>query len=406
MRRLFIIVLDSLGIGSSEDSYKFGDNGSNTLGHIAESCFFGDISDHSKYLYIPNLTKLGLGKAAEEASGSFPLGLDYKTKIIGAYAYASAVSSGKDTPSGHWELAGVPVLFNWGYFLDKKNSFPKKLLDILIKKANLFGFLGNCHSSGTVILSKLGEEHIKTCKPIFYTSADSVFQIACHEDIYGLNKLYELCKIVRNELTEGNYNICRVIARPFIGNNAKNFIRTGNRYDLAMPPPGRTVLKKIIDEKNGKVISIGKISDIYANIGITKTIKATGINSLFDETVKEIKNASNNTIVFSNFVDFDSLYGHRRDAAGYAKALELFDYRLPEILGLVKSGDILILTSDHGCDPTWYGTEHTREYIPVLIYGPDIIPKNLGYRKTFADIGQTIAEYFSLSPMEYGISML
>ena len=407
MKRTFIMVLDSFGIGAAHDADKFGDVGSNTLGHIADACARGEADIGRKGpLNLPNLTKLGLGKAGEESSGSFPAGLDPNAKIIGAYGYASEISSGKDTPSGHWEIAGVPVLFDWGYFANEENSFPQELLDTLVKKANLPGYLGNCHSSGTVILDQLGEEHMKTGKPIFYTSADSVFQIACHEETYGLDKLYELCEIAREELTKGGYNIGRVIARPFVGDKAGNFSRTGNRHDLAVEPPAPTMLKKLVDEKQGEVVSIGKIADIYAHVGITKKIKATGIDALFDATVEEMKLAGNNTIVFTNFVDFDSSYGHRRDVAGYAAALELFDRRLPELMELVTGDDILILTADHGCDPTWAGTDHTREHIPVLVYGPKVKPGSLGHRETFADIGQTVAKYFDLSPMEYGKPML
>lgn len=407
MKRAFIMVLDSFGIGSSKDAGKFGDEGSDTLGHIAEACFRGEADKGRKGpLHLPNLTALGLGKAAEESTGKFPPGLDENAEIIGAYAYASELSSGKDTPSGHWEIAGVPVLFDWGYFSDKENSFPQELLDLLVEKADLPGYLGNCHSSGTVILDQLGEEHMKTGKPIFYTSADSVFQIACHEETFGLERLYKLCEIAREALTEGGYNIGRVIARPFVGDKPGHFERTGNRHDLAVEPPAPTILKKLVDEQNGQVISVGKIADIYAHVGITKKIKATGLDALFDATIEEMKIAPDNSIVFTNFVDFDSTWGHRRDVPGYAGGLELFDRRLPELMALVQEGDILILTADHGCDPTWEGTEHTREHIPVLIYGPGVKPGSLGYRDTFADIGQTVATYFGLSDMEYGKSML
>jgi phosphopentomutase len=407
MKRVFIMVLDSFGIGSSKDAHKFGDEGSDTLGHIAEACFKGEADVGRKGpLHLPNLTALGLGKAAEESTGKFPLGLDKDAEITGAYAYASELSSGKDTPSGHWEIAGVPVLFDWGYFSDKENSFPQELLDLLVEKADLPGYLGNCHSSGTVILDQLGEEHMKTGKPIFYTSADSVFQIACHEETFGLERLYALCEIAREALTEGGYNIGRVIARPFVGDKPGNFERTGNRHDLAVEPPAPTILKKLMDEQNGQVISVGKIADIYAHVGITKKVKATGLDALFDATVAEMKIAPDNSIVFTNFVDFDSTWGHRRDIPGYAGGLELFDRRLPELMAQVKEGDILILTADHGCDPSWEGTEHTREHIPVLIYGPGVKPGSLGYRETFADIGQTVANYFGLSDMEYGKSML
>ncbi|MEI7366414.1 phosphopentomutase [Pectobacterium sp. 1950-15] len=407
MKRAYIMVLDSFGIGSSADAERFGDAGSDTLGHIAQACAAGTADKgRSGKLHLPNLSRLGLGKAAEASTGTFPVGLDENADIIGAYAHASEISSGKDTPSGHWEIAGVPVLFDWGYFKDEENSFPQALLDKLVKRANLPGYLGNCHSSGTVILDQLAEEHMKTGKPIFYTSADSVFQIACHEETFGLDKLYELCEIAREELTEGGYNIGRVIARPFIGDKPGHFERTGNRHDLAVEPPAPTILKKMVDEKGGEVVSVGKIADIYAQVGITKKVKATGIDALFDATLKEMDNAGDNTIVFTNFVDFDSAYGHRRDIPGYAAALELFDRRLPEMLSRVKGDDILILTADHGCDPSWHGTDHTRENVPVLIYGPNVKPGSYGHRETFADIGQTVAAYFGLSPMDYGKSIL
>ncbi|GBU11446.1 phosphopentomutase [Enterobacterales bacterium] len=407
MKRTFIMVLDSFGIGASEDAEKFGDTGSDTLGHIAAACARGEANvGRQGPLNLPNLTRLGLAKAAEESTGKLPEGMDGNAEITGAYAYASELSSGKDTPSGHWEIAGVPVLFDWGYFSDTTNSFPQELLDILVKRGNLPGYLGNCHSSGTVVLDELGEEHMKTGKPIFYTSADSVFQIACHEETFGLDRLYELCEIAREELTKGGYNIGRVIARPFLGDKAGHFERTGNRHDLAVEPPAPTILKKLVEEKNGHVVSVGKIADIYAQVGITKKVKATGLDALFDATIKEMKEAGDKTIVFTNFVDFDSSYGHRRDVPGYAAALELFDRRLPELLELVKEDDIIIFTADHGCDPTWRGTDHTREHIPVLIYGPKVKPGSLGHRETFADIGQTVAKYFDLSPMDYGKSML
>ncbi|WP_437214662.1 phosphopentomutase [Pectobacterium sp. LFLA-215] len=407
MKRAYIMVLDSFGIGSSADAERFGDAGSDTLGHIAQACATGTADKgRSGKLHLPNLSRLGLGKAAEASTGTFPAGLDENADIIGAYAHASEISSGKDTPSGHWEIAGVPVLFDWGYFKDEENSFPQALLDKLVERANLPGYLGNCHSSGTVILDQLAEEHMKTGKPIFYTSADSVFQIACHEETFGLDKLYELCEIAREELTEGGYNIGRVIARPFIGDKPGHFERTGNRHDLAVEPPAPTILKKMVDEKGGEVVSVGKIADIYAQVGITKKVKATGIDALFDATLKEMDSAGDNTIVFTNFVDFDSAYGHRRDIPGYAAALELFDRRLPEMLSRVKGDDILILTADHGCDPSWHGTDHTRENVPVLIYGPNVKPGSYGHRETFADIGQTVAAYFGLSPMDYGKSIL
>lgn len=407
MKRIYILILDSFGIGHAPDADKFGDRGANTLGHIAQWCL-----DNRKHvdgtphpLTLPNLSRFGLGKAAQGASGQFPVGLDKNADIIASYGYAAELSSGKDTPSGHWEIAGVPVLFDWGYFSDTENSFPPELLNILVKKANLPGYLANCHSSGTVVLDEYGEEHMQSGKPIFYTSADSVFQIACHEETFGLDNLYKLCELAREELTKGGYNIGRVIARPFVGNKKGEFSRTGNRRDYAVEPPATTMLEKLVKEKNGTVVSIGKIADIYAHVGITHKVKANGLEALFDATLAEVKKAKTDTIVFTNFVNFDSDYGHRRNIAGYANELEQFDRRLPELLPLLDSDDMLILSADHGCDPTWPGTDHTREFIPVLVYSPNIKPVDLGQRDSFADIGQTVASYFDLSPMEYGNSM-
>ncbi|CAM2900839.1 phosphopentomutase [Vibrio mytili] len=406
MKRAFILVLDSFGIGATADAEQFGDVGSDTLGHIADQCEKGlaDNDQRQGALRLPNLSKLGLAMAHKESTGRFAPGLDTSAEIIGAYGHAAELSSGKDTPSGHWEIAGVPVLFDWGYFSDKANSFPKALTDRILERAGLDGFLGNCHASGTQVLDDLGEEHMKTGLPIFYTSADSVFQIACHEETFGLDRLLELCQIAREELED--YNIGRVIARPFIGPGKGQFERTGNRRDLSVEPPSETVLQKLADEKQGNVVSIGKIADIYANCGITKKVKATGIPALFEATLEQIKEAGDNTIVFTNFVDFDSAYGHRRDVAGYAAALEYFDGRINEVLELMQEDDVLILTADHGCDPTWPGTDHTREHIPVLVYGPKVPAGSLGRRDTFADIGQTLASHFGTSPMDYGKNFL
>ncbi|MDG6894279.1 phosphopentomutase [Volucribacter amazonae] len=404
MKRVFVMMLDSFGIGYADDAEKFGDKGSNTLGHIAEQCFAGQAEQNrSGALQLPHLEKLGLGLAAQQSRG-LPAGFNPNPELIGGYAYAKEISSGKDTPSGHWEIAGVPVLFDWGYFPQQQNSFPEELLQRIVAKSGISGYLGNCHSSGTVILDQLGEQHMQTGKPIFYTSADSVFQIACHEKTFGLEKLYELCQIVREELAD--YNIGRVIARPFIGEKAGEFQRTGNRKDYSIEPPSATVLQKLVQEKEGEVVSIGKIADIYAHTGITKKVKATGLAELFDKTLEEVQKAGDNTIVFTNFVNFDSDYGHRRDVSGYAAALEYFDQRLPELLALIQDQDLLIITADHGCDPTWQGTDHTREHIPVLLYGANVPKQFLGKRETFADVGQTIASYFHLSPMDYGKNIL
>jgi phosphopentomutase len=398
MGRAIILMMDSFGIGASADADRFGDTGSNTLGSIARFR-----SSKSDPLCLPNLSRLGLMHAARESSGDFPAGASQDVEIVGAYGYAKEISSGKDTPSGHWEIAGVPVLFDWGYFTEKANTFPQELLDKLIERADLPGVLGNCHSSGTVIVAELGAEHMQTGKPIVYTSADSVFQIACHEESFGLDRLYELCDIARELVDE--YNIGRVIARPFIGSSRDDFVRTGNRRDLTTPPPSTTVLDKLA-ESGGEVISVGKIADIYAHKGITKKIKASGNAALFDATLDALKSAPDRSIVFTNFVDFDMLYGHRRDPAGYADALEFFDNRLPELLDIMNEDDLMIVCADHGCDPTWEGTDHTREHIPVLAFGAGIEAGSFGQRDTFADIGQSLARFFDLTPMDYGESFL
>ena len=399
MSRAIILMLDSFGIGATRDADKFGDVGANTLGSIARH----RLDTTGKALQVPNLARLGLLHAARDSTGTFPAGTETDVEIVGAYGYAEELSSGKDTPSGHWEIAGVPVLFDWGYFAKKTDTFPPRLLDALVEQAKLPGFLGNCHSSGTTIIAELGEEHMKTGKPIFYTSADSVFQVAAHEGSFGLDRLYALCDIARRLVDE--YNIGRVIARPFIGTDSRNFTRTGNRRDLTTPPPAPTVLDRLA-EAGGEVIGIGKISDIYAHQGITKKIKATGNAALFDATLSALKEAPERSIVFTNFVDFDMLYGHRRDAGGYAEALEYFDARLPELTSQLQSDDLLLICADHGCDPTWPGSDHTREHIPVLAYGAGVTAGPLGLRKTFADIGQTLAELFGLDKLDYGTSFL
>ncbi len=401
MKRTVILMMDSLGIGSAPDAQAFGDVGANTLGHIAKQCDTGEAG--RGLMSVPNLSKLGLGHANAEATGIFPAGFDKDAEIIGAYGHAAEISSGKDTPSGHWEMAGVPVLFEWGYFSDLENSFPQELLDAIVEKAGLPGYLGNCHSSGTVILDALGEEHMKSGKPIFYTSADSVFQIACHEETYGLDNLLELCKTVRELLAD--YNIGRVIARPFVGSAKGDFQRTGNRHDYSIKPPATTVLEKLADS-GGEVVSVGKIADIYAHCGITKKLKGTGLEQLWDVTLQAVKDAGDQTMVFTNFVDFDSSYGHRRDVKGYADAIEYFDTRLPELFEILNEDDLVIITADHGCDPTWPGSDHTREFVPVIAYGKSVEAGSLGKRDTFADIGQSIAEYFSIEKMEYGTSFL
>lgn len=399
MARAIILVLDSFGVGATADADKFGDVGADTLGSIARVRAKSDAGP----LQLPNLAKLGLFHASKESTGSFPAGVETGIEVVGAYGHAAELSSGKDTPSGHWEIAGVPVLFDWGYFTGKTDTFPPELLDELIRRADLPGVIGNCHASGTTVIAELGDEHVRTGKPIVYTSADSVFQIACHEKAFGLERLYQLCDIARELVDE--YNIGRVIARPFVGDSPETYVRTGNRRDLTTPPHAPTVLDKLV-ESGGDVISIGKIADIYAHQGITKKVKASGNAALFDATLEAMQETGDRSIIFTNFVDFDMLYGHRRDVPGYAAALEYFDARLPELLDILQEDDLLILCADHGCDPTWQGSDHTREHIPVLAYGNGVSAGSMGRRESFADIGQSLAAYFGLEAMDYGASFL
>jgi phosphopentomutase len=407
MKRALILVLDSFGIGSTEDAERFGDAGSNTLGHIAQRCAQGQAEEgRTGPLRLPNLTRLGLMHAAKESSGRFPEGCDTSADVMGAYAHAKELSSGKDTSSGHWEMTGVPVKFDWGYFTDKQDSFPQALLDQFVERAKLPGVLGNCHASGTEIIARLGEEHCRTGKPIVYTSADSVFQIACHEEAFGLERLLEICQIAFDLLED--YNICRVIARPFVGADTSEFKRTGNRRDFSVKPPQPTLLDSLI-EHDRQVLAVGKIYDIFAGQGVSEKIKASGLEGLFDATLETLSRAPDQSLVFTNFVDFDSEYGHRRDVNGYARALEYFDQRLPELFNAMGEEDLVVFTADHGCDPTWKGSDHTREHVPILVYSHQLeklglTPGSQGRRETFADIGQTLANYFNLPALGYGIS--
>ena len=394
--KVIILMLDSFGIGGAADAKNFGDEGANTLKHIIEKRGF---------LKIPNMTFLGLQRAAKASDGTFKALAQENAQINlpSKYGFMREKSHGKDTSSGHWEMAGVPVLFNWGYFKPDYPSFPKELVDNICREAKLEGILGNKAASGTEIIKELGEEHIKTGKPICYTSADSVFQIAAHEEIFGLEKLYNLCEIAFKYVQP--YNIARVIARPFIGTNASNFTRTKNRHDYSVKPPAPTILDKI-KNAGGQVIGIGKISDIYAGQGITKSIKASGLEELLNTTLSEIKLARPGALVFTNFVDFDMVWGHRRDVEGYASGLEYLDKRLPEIQNLLEPQDLVFITADHGCDPTYKGTDHTRENVPVMMFGKNVKSEFIGGRDTYADVAQTIADYFGLDGFEGAKSFL
>jgi phosphopentomutase len=403
--RVCVLLMDSMGIGESLDAPQYGDQGANTFAHIYEAAFNGKADRQGLRqgpLQVPFLTKLGLMHATIASSGLKLLNLAELDEPQALYGYAVEQSLGKDTPSGHWELAGVPVMFKWGYFPETIPCFPKDLIEEFIQKANLPGVLGEKHASGTDILVEYGAEHIKSGKPIVYTSADSVFQIAAHENYFGLERLYQISEIAR--ILVDKYQIGRVIARPFIG-EVGSFKRTGNRKDYSIPPPEPTLLNKLV-EQGREVFAIGKVADIYAHQGISHSIKADGNLALFDATVDTMKTAPQGSLVFTNFVDFDSSFGHRRDVPGYADALEQFDKKLPELMAILKPNDLVVIAADHGCDPTFPGSDHTREHIPVLVFGPNIAGRFIGRRDTFADIGQSIAEHLAISPLSRGISFL
>jgi len=372
--RITLVVLDGAGIGAMPDAPAWGDAGSDTFGHICES----------RQLSLPNLQSIGLGNIR-------PLsGVARIEKPRGCYGKCALQSNGKDTTTGHWEMAGI-ILER--AFPTYPNGFPQSVIDEFIAKTHVPGILGNIPASGTEIIKELGEEHVKTKKPIVYTSADSVFQIAAHEEVIPLQRLYEICEIARDML-RGENEVGRVIARPFLG-EIGSFFRTENRHDYAVPPPRENLLPLLSD--NGlDVVSIGKIASIYDSTGVTQDLKAKNNQQSIDQTIQALKGETRG-LIFSNLVDFDMLYGHRRDTEGYARALEHFDSRWPEIENAMRDDDLLMITADHGNDPTYPGTDHTREYAPLIVYGKNAkAGVNLGTRQSLSDIGKTIAENFGL----------
>ena len=375
-RRVCLLVLDSAGIGEMPDAADWGDAGADTLGNIFKS----------RVVSVPNLQKLGLGNIR-------PLnGVPAAESPIGSYGKCTLKSNGKDTTTGHWEMAGIILKKAFPTF---PNGFPQRIIDRFVTEANVPGILGNIPASGTEIIKELGEEHVRTGKPIVYTSADSVFQIAAHEEVVPIDRLYEMCEIARRIL-DGEDKVGRVIARPFLGTSAADFKRTENRHDYAVPPPSENLLPML---KNAglDVVCIGKIASIYDSLGVTEDLTAKNNDQTIDQTINAL-NAESRGLIFSNLVDFDMLYGHRRDTEGYAKALEHFDSRLPEIIAAMHDDDVLILTADHGNDPTYKGSDHTREYAPLLVYGKTAKPGvDLGNRGSLSDIGQTIADNFGLN---------
>jgi phosphopentomutase len=316
---------------------------------------------------------------------------------------AAELSTGKDSQSGHWEIAGNPVEFDWGYFPQLTPCFPEHKIDLLCRCAGIDGILGNKHASGTDIIAELGGEHMRTGKPICYTSADSVFQIAAHEESFGLQPLYKLCSIAR-ELFD-DLQIGRIIARPFVGDERTGFTRTENRRDYGVPPPPTSLLHRAGDEHR-QVISVGKIGDLFCHRATGTELHAYGNQAVFDQTLTASESLDEGGLLFANFVDFDTLYGHRRDAAGYAAALEDFDRRLPELMNQLRADDLVIVTGDHGCDPTWRGSDHTRECIPIVAFGPDLTMRPIGRRNSFADIGATVAAHLQLPPGVAGMNLL
>ncbi|MGC0224824.1 phosphopentomutase [Pseudooceanicola nitratireducens] len=369
MARVFLVVMDSVGIGGAPDADRFfngdvPDTGANTLAHIAQACATGRAEQgRSGPLHLPTLDALGLGAAVRLASGAATPGLD--ADPTGTWGAASEVSPGKDTPSGHWELAGVPVPWDWHYFPDTTPAFPDDLVARVCDIAGTNGILGNCHASGTAIIAEHGATHMRTGWPICYTSADSVFQIAAHEDTFGLVKLLDLCKALAPTLHA--MKVGRVIARPFVGDSPDTFQRTKNRKDYAIAPPAPTLLDRV-QAAGHPTHAIGKIGDIFSMSGIDDVVKGTDAE-LMQHLADAVDGAEDGSLTFANFVEFDSLYGHRRDISGYARALEWFDSELGKILPRLRPTDRLILTADHGNDPSWIGTDHTRERVPVLIAG-------------------------------------
>ena len=401
MTRALILVLDSFGCGNAPDAAAFGDEGSDTFGHIAQACATGlcDVEGlRSGPLRMPHLHALGLGEAARASTGRMPAGFP-DIAPTGAHGYGVETSLGKDTPSGHWEIAGAPADFAWGYFPAAEPAIPASLIADLVREGGLPGVIGNVHASGIAIIEELGAEHLRTGKPILYTSVDSVLQIAAHEQAFGLERLYDLCRIARRLCDP--LHIGRIIARPFVGDAPETFKRTPHRKDFSIPPPEGSVLDRAV-EAGRAVVSIGKIGDIFAHRNTGREIKGRDDMDLFDKTLVELNGLADGGLIFANYVDLDTDFGHRRNVAGYAAGLERFDARIPALLSGLRPGDLCVITADHGNDPTWAGTDHTRENVPILAFGPGVAPRALGGRTTFADIGASIAHHLGLAPTRAG----
>jgi phosphopentomutase len=397
MSRALLLVLDSLGCGGAQDAPAFGDAGADTFGHIVEACALGRGNREGLRqgpLRIPFLTSLGLRLAAEASRGHALPGVEAPAQALGLWGHAVETSLGKDTPSGHWEIVGAPADFAWGYFPNTQPSFPVGLTQALIGEGGLPGILGDCHASGTDIIEELGLEHMRSGKPIAYTSVDSVLQIAAHEESFGLERLYDLCRLARRLCDP--LRIGRIIARPFVGDAPGAFHRTPRRKDFAMPPAMGNLLDRAA-QAHRPVVSIGKIGDIFAHRNTGEEIKGAGNMDLFDKTLAALDRLPDGGLIFANYLDLDTEFGHRRDVPGAAACLEAFDARMAELATRLRPGDLVVFTGDHGNDPTWRGTDHTREHVPVLAFGPGIASGPLGARPTFADIGASIAAHLGLA---------
>lgn len=382
--RIIVIVMDSVGAGDAPDAAKFGDAGADTYGHI----------DAAVPLAVPNLRRLGLGEVAHIHS--------VPADVVGAYGLMQEISAGKDTTSGHWEFMGNPVDNPFPTFPD---AFPKELMDLFTAKTG-YGYIGNEVASGTEIIERLGPDHFRTKQPIVYTSADSVFQIAAHNDVIPLEELYRICDITRREVCVGPYEVGRIIARPFIGEQG-HFVRTGDRRDYSRLPKRKMVFE-YLKEEGFCVVGVGKIGDIYAHIGLTESYHTSNNGEDMAELTKQLlAHRRDKGLLMANFVDFDSQYGHRRDVAGYAKCIEDFDAALGEFLPQLQDDELLVITADHGNDPTWRGTDHTRERVPLLLYSPAFTAAaDVGIRQTYADLGMTIMDNFGVTGLEFGTSFL
>jgi len=384
MGKCIVLVLDGLGVGELPDASLYNDKGSNTMYKI--SC--------AKKLNIPNLLSLGLGNV------SLLKNVLFNGVVIGSYGKMEEKSAGKDSTTGHWEIAGL--------ILDKPfpvfHSFPDTIINSFIEKTGINGILGNYPASGTEIINKLGDEHYKTKMPIIYTSADSVFQVAASEEVFGLNNLYHLCEVARNEILVGEYAVARVIARPFI-KEGNTYVRTANRRDFSLKPFNRTMLNYMQDF-GIKTYGIGKIDDLFAGYGLDIKLHTKSNSEGIETTINLIKDIKSG-FIFVNLVDFDMLYGHRNDALGFAEALEYFDYKLSEIISSLDEKDLLIITADHGNDPADISNDHTREYVPLLVYSKEHKnPKNLGVRSSFCDVAKTVLEYYNIENSLFGESFL